>query len=99
MKSIKKDNTEIFQISDVDLKLMADELVDVEDEINRRIQWVIEHKCEQVYKRFRQQWEGKLKSENVETIPMQKEAFVNLITVRADYKNRAQREAEEAQGE
>lgn len=94
MKSIKKDNKELFQISDIDIKLLEHDLLNVDDDIDRRLQWVISHKCEQIYKRFKDEWESKLVSEGAESIPAQRDAFVNMITARQDYKNRATREAE-----
>lgn len=92
MKSIKKDNEEIFQISDIDIKLLEHDLLNVESEINRRIAWVIQHKCEKIYERFKKEWETKLISEGAASIPAQRDTFVNLITSRPDYKNRSQRE-------
>lgn len=93
MKKIEKDGQEIFTISDIDLKLLKDCLPDVEGEINRRIQWVIQHKCERIYKQFKEKWEKVLVAEGATSIPAQRDAFVALIVARSDYKNRAQREA------
>jgi len=92
MKSIKKDDVEIFTISDSDIKLLEDDLLKVDDEIIRRLKWVIEHKCDQIYKRFREKWEKVLIDEGATTIPAQREAFIITITARRDYKNRTQRE-------
>ncbi len=93
MKSIKKDDAEIFQIDDINIKLLEDQLVEVEDEINRRLQWVIDHKCEKIYSRFRKKWEAILIAEGAQTIPASKADFVTQITQRADYKNRVARDA------
>jgi hypothetical protein len=50
------DDKEIFEITQTDLDLLGHELLDVQSEIERRIQWVIAHKCEQVFKRIKEEW-------------------------------------------
>ena len=93
MVEIKRDNNVILNISDTDLKILENDLLNVYEEIDRRINWVISHKSDECYKRFRSKWETVLISEGAKSIPAQRVDFVDLITSRPDYKNRAQREA------
>jgi len=90
MISIKKDNTEIFQISDVDLLLLADSLLDIDSEITRRIQYIIDDKISNCYKRLKDKWDPILTQENA-MIPSNRDAYITLITSRQDYQNRSQR--------
>ena len=50
-------------------------------------------KINNAWKRFRQEWTTKLMDDSsfTDPIPSNKEAFVNLVTARADYKIRQQR--------
>ena len=91
------DDKEIFEITPTDLDLFSDEIVtcDVQADIERRLQWVISHKCEQLYKRFKEEWTTKLASEGVTSVPLAKDAFVALVKASPNYKNRSTRDAEE----
>jgi hypothetical protein len=87
------DDKEIFEITQTDLDLLGHELLDVQSEIERRIQWVIAHKCEQVFKRIKEEWIPKFLE--ADTIPPKtREGFVAAVKVHKDYKNRIAREAE-----
>ncbi len=92
MKQIKVNDEILFEISDFDEALLASEIIDVRDEIERRLKWAIGHKLDQVYARFRKQWEAVLMEEGAEMIPLQRDTFISLIINRPDYINRAQQE-------
>ena len=82
-------------ISDTDEKIMKNDLLDLD-------QWVqdaVIGKQNNCWKRFRQEWTTKLMDDDSfnDSIPSSKEAFVNLVLSRPDYKDRATRAAE-AQG-
>ncbi len=96
MKSVKVNDIEIFQISDIDIKLLEGELLAVDAEIYRRLEWVIKNKCDQIFNRMKVGWvdSGKLAELGVTSIPTARDALVELITALPEYKNREQREAE-----
>lgn len=96
MKSVKVNNIEIFQISDIQEKLLEHDLLEIDNEINRRMQYIIDHKCDQCFKRMKEQWvdSGKLEGLGVSSIPTNRDELVTLITARPEYKNRETREAE-----
>ena len=78
-------------ISDTDEKIMKNDLLDLD-------QWVqdaVTGKKSNCWKRFRQEWTTKLMDDAsfTDPIPSDKESFVNLVTARADYKDRAARDA------
>jgi len=51
-------------------------------------------KINNAWKRFQQEWTTKLMNDETftDSIPSNKEAFVNLVTARADYKTRQEKE-------
>ena len=82
-------------ISDTDEKIMKNDLLDLD-------QWVqdaVTGKQNNCWKRFQREWTQRLMDDETftDSIPSNKEAFVNLILARDDYKDRATRDAE-AQG-
>jgi hypothetical protein len=87
------DEKEILEITQTDLDLLGHDLLDVQGEIERRIQWVISHKCEQVFNRMKAEYTPKFL--DADTLPPKtREAFVAAVKVRADYKDRVARDAE-----
>ena len=77
-------------ISDTDEKIMKNDLLDLD-------QWVqdaVTGKQNNCWKRFQSEWTTKLMNDETftDSIPSNKEAFVNLVTARADYKTRQEKE-------
>ena len=82
-------------ISDTDKKVMKNDLLD----LDQWVQGAVTGKINNCWKRFQQEWTTKLMNDETftDSIPSNKEAFVNLVLARDDYKDRATRDAE-AQG-
>ena len=80
-------------INDTDQKCMQNDLLD----LDKWVQDAVDGKNNNCWKRFRQEWTTKLMDDETFTdpIPSNKTDFVNLVTARADYKDRATRDAEE----
>jgi len=88
---IKIDARQIMEISDADKKCLKNDLLDIEKWIANAIIGKIS-KCK---KRLIQEWYHKLmKDPKVDTIPAYEDDFIDLVTSRPDYKNRAEREKE-----
>jgi len=93
---VKLDDEVIFEISDIDQMLLAHDLIDIKEEIKRRLEWVIKHKVEQCHDRLKKEWQQKLENDpSIESIPAKRDEFTRYICCREDYKNRAQREAKQ----
>ena len=77
-------------ISDIDEKIMKNDLLDV----NQWVQDAVTGKQNNCWKRFQSEWTTKLMNDETftDSIPSNKEAFVNLVTARADYKTRQEKE-------
>lgn len=90
-----------INISDVDEKILYDQLLTtvsndgVDNEgIKDWHEKASNGKINNAWKKFQQEWTVKLMNDSsfTDAIPSNKEAFVNLVTARSDYKNRTQRE-------
>jgi hypothetical protein len=79
-------------IDDTDQKVMKNDLKDINDWVQK----AVEGKINSCWKRMQQSWTTKLMNDETFTdpIPSNKTDFVNLVTARADYKDRATRDAE-----
>lgn len=87
------DNTEILNIDITSQQLLENDLLNIGDWVKN----AIVGKVENCYGRFRKEWDAKLFNDpSVESIPANRDAFVEFVTAREDYKNRSMREAEEA---
>jgi len=77
-------------ISDTDEKVMKNDLLD----LNQWVQDAVTGKQNNCWKRFQKEWTTKLMNDETftDSIPTNKEAFVNLVTARADYKTRQEKE-------
>ena len=87
------DLTITVTIDDTDQKIMKNDLLD----INQWVQEAVDGKKNNCWKRFQREWTNKLMNDETFTdpIPSNKTDFVNLVTARPDYKDRATREAEQ----
>jgi len=86
------DLTITVTINDVDQKCMKNDLLD----LNKWVQDAVTGKKNNCWKRFQREWTTKLMDDDsfTDTIPSNKTDFVNLVTSRSDYKDRATRDAE-----
>lgn len=94
------DSTDIYELLPWQENVIKNEVLteEFEEDMKRRIKWVWEHKFEQCYKRFEEEWIEKLRADpTVTQIPTDKEAFVNLVLARPEYKNRSERDAAQQQ--
>ena len=87
------DLTITVTINDTDQKIMKNDLLDINDWVQK----AVDGKKNNTWKRFQQEWTTKLINDETFTdpIPSNKTDFVNLVTARPDYKDRATREAEQ----
>ena len=90
-----------ISVSDIEEKILYNDLLTttVKDGVsNEGIKDWTENafagKLNSVWKRFQQEWTTKLMNDETftDSIPSNQEAFVNLVTARADYKTRQEKE-------
>ena len=80
-------------LSDMNMKILANELLDVDD----WIQMAVDGKLQAVKTRMIADWHNKLLADpDVESIPANEDALIDMIVASDDYKTAVQRESEEA---
>ena len=79
-------------VDDTDQKVLKNDLLDIDD----WVQEAVSGKINSCWKRMQNNWTTKLMNDAsfTDSIPSNKTDFVTLVTSRADYKNRAARDAE-----
>lgn len=96
---LKVDNEEVFELSETKKKVLKNDVHadEFEADMKRRVRWVIEHKYEQCYKRLKEEWTPKLASAGVQSVPLDPDAFAELVFQQPAYQDRKTRSvAEEA---
>ena len=91
---IKVDNKPILDITKTMVNVLRNETTDndINEDIERRLAWIITNKYEQCFRRLQAEWLPKLSDRGIETIPTNKEKFAELVFSQPDYKNRTERE-------
>jgi len=90
------DHTKTITLTDVQQKILSNDLYNDTDNagIDTWLQEAMDGKVNNCWKRFRNEWTQKLMDDPSynDPIPSNQTDFVNLVTARADYKNRKQRD-------
>ena len=77
-----------YTISDTDEKILLNDVYDIDE----WIKFAIAGKINNCWNRFEQEWTPKLMDDtNIESIPANKDLYVEMVTSRSDYQNRSQR--------
>lgn len=92
---ISVDDKELFSLSDTQKQVLMDEIPkDIfEDDMKRRLQYILMHKYEQCFERLKKEWEPKLKALGVKSIPLDNDEFAQLVFSQESYKSRSQRDS------
>ena len=87
------ENELILELSEIQKKVIKNEIPDeiFEEDMKRRVHYILTHKYEQCFERLKKEWLPKLK-ERVDTIPTDDEKLTKLIFSQKDYKSRSKRE-------
>jgi len=81
-----------IQITSAMQRCLENDLLDIEEWITQ----AIKGKSENCWTRFRDHWVPILQDDpNVESMPMNRDAFIAIVLARPDYMNRVERDAEE----
>lgn len=93
---ISVDDVELFSLSETQKKVIKHEINEdiFDDDMKRRIQYILLHKYERCFKKLKDEWEPKLKDSGVESIPLDDSAFAELVFKQEGYKSKKTRESE-----
>ena len=93
---IKVDDAVLFSLSDTQKNVIKYNVSSVifEDDMKRRLEWVLDEIYAESYKKLKETWEPVLIADGAESIPTDPDAFAALVFAHDDYKDRATRDAE-----
>ena len=91
---IKVNDTELFELTDMQKKVLQNDIPKeiFEEDVKRRLFYIINHKYEQCFKRLKNEWEPKLAAKGVASIPTDKDAFAQLVFDQPEYEDRSKRD-------
>lgn len=91
------DNEDVLTLSETQKKVIKNDIPseEFESDMKRRVTYIIRNKYERCLKRLKDEWEPKLKTKGVTSIPLDDEAFAEMVFSQSEYKNRSEREAED----
>jgi hypothetical protein len=86
----------VLHLNETQLKTFATEInIDsLKKDLKRRVKWILQHKYDRIFERFKKEWEPKLAQSGIESIPLDKDKFAELVFNHPDYKCRKMRDAE-----
>lgn len=93
---ISVDGKELFELTETQKKVICNDInSDIFDaDMKRRLEWVLKHKHERCMERLRSEWMPKLKENGVQSIPLDDDAFANLVFSQPNYRDRKAKEVE-----
>lgn len=93
---ISVDDVGLYTLTETQKNVIKDAVMEniFDDDMKRRLQWVLTHKYEQCFKKLKSEWEPKLAAKGMESVPTDPDAFAQLVFSQPEYKDRAAREAE-----
>lgn len=91
---ISIDDQELFTLSEVQKKVIQNDIhADLfDDDMKRRIQYIIMHKYERCFARLKSEWDRKLEENGVKSIPLDRDEYAELVFSQSNYKSRSQRD-------
>lgn len=95
---ISVNDQELFILSEVQERVIKNDIHDevFDEDMKRRLQYILSHKYENCFKRLKQEWDPKLAANGIKMIPTDPDEYAQLVFAQPSYKNRSQREAEVA---
>lgn len=94
---ISIDDIELFTLTEHHKDVIKNDVnADVcDDDLKRRLQWVLMHKYDQCFARLKKEWDKKLAQNEIDMIPTDPVAYANLVFSQPNYKDRKTRDLEE----
>jgi len=91
---ISVDDVELLTLSELQKKVIKNDIhADIFDQdMKRRLDYILKHKYAQCFKRLKAEWDVKLPTLGVESIPTDPDAYAELVFARPEYKDRKDRE-------
>ncbi len=93
---ISVNDVELFTLSETKERVIQYDIPTeiFEDDMKRRLQWVLMHKYEECFKALKAEWDIKLAENGVDMMPTDPDKYAELVFAQPNYKNRSAREKE-----
>jgi len=93
---ISVNDQELYSLNDTQISIFGWEQNrdNVEDDLKRRLQWILHHKMDEIVKAMKQEWIPKLEANGVKMIPINNEEFARIVFSQPNYKDRKVRDLE-----
>jgi len=93
---ISVDDEELFTLSKTQKKVIMNDIHedDFEDDMKRRLHYILMHKYEVCFDRLKHEWDPKL-SLKYDTIPTDPDKYAELVFKQKDYRSRKKRDSSE----
>lgn len=93
---ISVDDVELFTLTETQKSVIKNDIHadEFDADMERRVQYILMHKYERSFDRLKKEWEPKLAepARNISSIPLDKDAFAQLVFSQPDYWDRKARE-------
>ena len=91
---ISVNDQELFTLTETQKNVIKNDInADIFDEdMKRRLDYILKHKYEQCFKRLKAEWDVKLPVLGVESIPTDPDAYAELVFAREEYLDRKARD-------
>lgn len=91
---ISVNDQELFTLSDIQKQVIKNDIpLDIFDQdMNRRLQWVLMHKYEQCFAALKSEWDSKLAANGVKMMPTDPDEYAQLVFAQPNYQDRAVRD-------
>ena len=95
---ISVNDQELFTLNETLKSVIKDNVHEDEFEadMRRRLEWVLRHKYDQCFIALKKEWDTKLPSLGVASVPTDPDAYAQLVFAQPTYKSRKARELESA---
>lgn len=93
---IMVDNREVLDLSEVKRKVLAHDMCgsELDADMDRRVCCAVMKKYESCFKRLKAEWDAKLAANGVTSIPLDQDAYAQLVFSQPNYMDRDARDAE-----
>ena len=95
---ISLNDQELFSLSETQKNVIKNDIhADTFDQdMQRRLVWVLAHKYERCFERLKKEWDIKLKENGVKSVPTDSDEYAKLVFAQPNYQCRKTREPESA---
>ena len=96
---VSVDGKEIFELTEIQKKTIKNDIHEdeFEEDMHRRLSWILSNKFENCFERLKKEWELKLSS-RYDSLPTNKDEILNLIFSQSDYMSKKERHIEYLKG-